>query len=59
MNANAFLYRVGYDRQFVANEKTSIFQGVIGTFMVTNKGVPIKWTPDNATTALSMIAKLW
>ncbi len=43
----------------MVNKNTSIFQGVIGTIVVNNEGVPIKFTLDNATTVLSMIAELW
>ena len=34
----------------MVNKNTSIFQGVIGTIVVNNEGVPIKSTLDNATT---------
>jgi hypothetical protein len=34
----------------VVNKNTFIFQGVIGTIVVNNEGVPIKSTLDNATT---------
>ncbi len=39
-----------YDCQVVVNKYNSIFQGVIGTIVVNNEGVPIKSTLDNATT---------
>ncbi len=39
-----------YDCKAVVNKNTSIFQGVIGTIVVNNEGVPIKSTLDNATT---------
>jgi hypothetical protein len=41
---------VANKNQYVANKNTSIFQGVIGTIVVNNEGVPIKSTLDNATT---------
>ncbi len=43
----------------MVNKNTSLFQGVIGTIVVNNEGVPNKSTLDNATTVLSMIAELW
>ncbi len=43
-------YSSEYDCQVVVNKNTSLFQGVIGTIVVNNEGVPIKSTLDNATT---------
>jgi hypothetical protein len=51
LNHNASVFRIRYDCQYLyGKQEPSIFQGVIGTIVVNNEGVPIKSTLDNATT---------